>query len=438
MKPVRDRAKLTTAVGILTMLFGAMFILAPAAGAQVEHRVTICHRTNAVTNPYVVITVDYDGATGQVLGQGANDHNVHTGEVFDEEATYEPPFDNDDWGDIIPPVPYGDGQMTTGLNWTGDGPAINANGCNLPNEDPEDTTLRVVKAVNGNNAPATWSFPFDWTIDDDFSLTNAAPSTDTFIVDPDTYVLTETNNQGATSTSISCTGATDTSLPAGAEHDISVELTEGDDAVCTFTNTFTVQIIPGCVDDPATEEDECNPVEPTPDPASLTVVKAVAGDDAPDDWTFPFTVTNLGDVDLTDEDPDFQEIELDAGNYTITESDAGDADLTGITCSDGADVLDTTIADDGSTGSVSVALDEGDAVTCTFTNTFPDVEGSVVVNPPTPAPAADEPAGLGEPVVRTLPRTGSTNGPLAVLGVALLLVGATLVGGSRLRLRYVD
>ena len=64
----KQRFKLGAGAGLVTMLLGALMALAPTAGAngqdRIVERVTICHRTNSVTNPYVRPTVAYDGADG--------------------------------------------------------------------------------------------------------------------------------------------------------------------------------------------------------------------------------------------------------------------------------------------------------------------------------------------------------------------------------------
>jgi hypothetical protein len=97
------------------------------------HKVTICHRTNSTTNPYVQNDVDeasVDGDSGNDKGQG--DHLMeHTGPVWDANTIYPAPHNGDQWGDIIPPF-YNDGVTLTGypsLNWDAAGQAIFYNGC---------------------------------------------------------------------------------------------------------------------------------------------------------------------------------------------------------------------------------------------------------------------------------------------------------------------
>ena len=102
-------------------------------------KITICHRTNAVNNPYVVITVDTsaaDGDLGNDNGQG--DHYAeHLGPVFDPDADYQPPFNGDEWGDIIPPI----AGVHLGLNWTDAGQAIWKSDCApvKPEPNPSET-----------------------------------------------------------------------------------------------------------------------------------------------------------------------------------------------------------------------------------------------------------------------------------------------------------
>ncbi|MFL5790984.1 MAG: hypothetical protein ACJ76A_05715 [Actinomycetota bacterium] len=114
------------------------------------HKVTICHRTNAPSNPYVRITVDVasvDGDTGNDNGKG--DHNAeHNGPVFDitGNTVYTNPRNGDDWGDIIPPFwadGSSDGVYWPSKNWPSGEDIFNA-GCKIPNE-PEETFLTVTK-----------------------------------------------------------------------------------------------------------------------------------------------------------------------------------------------------------------------------------------------------------------------------------------------------
>ena len=182
---------------------------------------------------------------------------------------------------------------------------------------------------------------------------------------------------------------------------------------------------------------DCTPGE-DPDPANLTIVKVVTGDDAPEEWSFPFTVNDGQEFDLTNEteDSDTASEEVAAGSYTIAEEDSGDATLVSIDCGDAGD-------GDPTTGSVTVELEAGDDVTCTFTNDFPDVDDSEVPRDPDPTekpkptvtpkvtPPAPATEVLGVSVKRTLPATGSSSQTLGFAGLGMLVLGAGLVASTR-------
>jgi hypothetical protein len=128
-----------------------LYVILPVAATAPDplHKVTICHRTNSVTNPYVIITVDeasVDGNAGNDHGKG--DHLLeHLGPVFDINNPPPPPHNTDQWGDIIPPF-YSDGVTLTGypsLNWDAAGMAIFANGCNFPGESVEESVAESVQ-----------------------------------------------------------------------------------------------------------------------------------------------------------------------------------------------------------------------------------------------------------------------------------------------------
>ena len=77
-------------------------------------KVTICHATNATTNPYRKITVSSSSITNKA-GHSSHDDIYLTHHVFDASVNY--PANKKDWGDIIPADPTGKNRWKA-LNWT--------------------------------------------------------------------------------------------------------------------------------------------------------------------------------------------------------------------------------------------------------------------------------------------------------------------------------
>lgn len=191
------------------------------------------------------------------------------------------------------------------------------------------------------------------------------------------------------------------------------------------------------------------PPPPGPDPASLQVVKAVDAvdaDDIPETWEVDFQVDDLDggsirEILLTDGNDTSTAAEIDPGTYTITELVDDGSELASVECVTGDDE-DAVVGDpDLSGGTVTVAVDEGEDVVCTFTNFYvaqqvlpgeeePEPEPEPAV---TPAPAAPSEV-LGVQTVRSLPRTGDETRGLAGMGAFMLALGAAMVLCSRRQL----
>ncbi len=91
-----------------------------------QRKITICHATAAVKNPYVTLSVPIsavDGTAGNQAGKGDH-YGEHQGPIFDPAVNH----NGDNWGDIIPPVP----PYHNGLNWDEDGQAAYENDCVPP------------------------------------------------------------------------------------------------------------------------------------------------------------------------------------------------------------------------------------------------------------------------------------------------------------------
>jgi hypothetical protein len=134
-------------------------------GEEHTSKITICHATHAVNNPYVVITVAREAADG-IAGNsgGGGDHYAEhdTEEVFNSSMEQ-----GDEWGDIIPPQDDDGFDMPhNGLNWSAE---IEANwseivdgdgsGCAAPSQPEEqppptggerEISVRIVKTNDAN------------------------------------------------------------------------------------------------------------------------------------------------------------------------------------------------------------------------------------------------------------------------------------------------
>ena len=110
-------------------------------------KVTLCHRTDSVTNPYRKETISKNAA----LNRAANDINGQEG-VFPESP----------WGDIIPAFDYteqGVAKTFLGLNLTAAGQAILANGCRIP-QQPEPTQVTAVDGVFADECGLAFNLTF--------------------------------------------------------------------------------------------------------------------------------------------------------------------------------------------------------------------------------------------------------------------------------------
>src|SRR5258708_4744015 len=125
-----------TFAGIGMIFVGTFAIVLGLLGASVAgatqpdpgHTITLCHRTDSYSNPYVTESVDV--ASPLFVG-----HDGHDGPVFFAAIPK-----GTQWGDIIPAFDFGPGEQYAGKNLTTEGLAILANDCIAPDAVTTTTT----------------------------------------------------------------------------------------------------------------------------------------------------------------------------------------------------------------------------------------------------------------------------------------------------------
>jgi hypothetical protein len=187
-------------------------------------------------------------------------------------------------------------------------------------------SITVVKNVAGVSPYSEWEFTGTSPIEE-FTLP-AAGGDETFSdLEAGEYTISEITKD-AYAASVSCSPGGET-----GSNSVSVNLGVDESIICTFTNTAL--------------------------PGSIKVVKKVVGEVPSSGWGFTGT-SPIGKFTLAAGGGEQTLSGLKAGRYTIIET-INDSYLTSVSCSPGGEA---------GKGSVSVGLDPGESVTCTFTNTF--------------------------------------------------------------------
>lgn len=178
--------------------------------------------------------------------------------------------------------------------------------------------------------------------------------------DPNTVTITETGVPAESNFAVSDVSCVNNTPGAGGA---AADFTDNGDG-------FTIDLTEGDIGqggtDPGQSEVTCTVTNT--EGGSLTIVKDAVPDSAQD---FSFS-GDLGDFAL-DDDADgtlpnsFTADNLETGDYSVTESMPATWTLTGISCMDGEGSVDP-VSMDLATGALTVHVNNGQNVTCTFTN----------------------------------------------------------------------
>jgi len=203
-------------------------------------------------------------------------------------------------------------------------------------------TITIIKVFDQSEGEE-----FDFTDDIEapfgFSLSDGAARIFTNVHFGD-YFVTEDDpsSQGLFLNDIDCitTGDAIAGEVAGGTADITIS-SDGDTVECTFINDLT-----------------------PPETGTIEIIKEAAGADV----DFDFTLLDLGGFTLNDAGVDRMEFEVPLGSHSVSEDDPTPGfSLTDVTCSLDAGAGTTATWDDDLTVDFEIA-NEGDFVSCTFTN----------------------------------------------------------------------
>ena len=202
-------------------------------------------------------------------------------------------------------------------------------------ENSRDTgTITIVKdATPADDTP----FDFSETIPGagtTFTLMDPSDASETFSnVPTGSYTVTETVEAGWTLDSIVCVDPDDGSSTAGAA--ATIDLDDGETVTCTFNNSR--------------------------DTGTIIIEKAAApADDTPFTFTEDIESTGFTLMDPSDNSVTFSGVPT--GSYAVIEDATAGWSLDGITCDDANSTTDT------GTRTATINLEDGETVTCTFSN----------------------------------------------------------------------
>ncbi len=220
--------------GVTLITLGLLSPGAHATPPRPLHKITLCHRTDSYTNPYVVITVD----VASTLFEG---HDGHDGPVF-----FPPIAKHVKWGDIIPPFDFGGSARYAGKNWTDLGISIFNNHCTAPGSAtttlPTGTTVpHTTVPPTTNPSPSTTSEPSTSTSSPSASTTVPSASTSSSAPSPSTTAAGATSTTSTVPSSVTTAGElVTTTVPPGGETP-----TSSPSAISTFQVPTTGSTSPG-------------------------------------------------------------------------------------------------------------------------------------------------------------------------------------------------